>query len=142
MKEIHVLLVEDNEGDFLLTKESLEKDKLVKKVSVARDGKEAMDFLTSAILISDQMPDIVLLDINLPRKSGHDVLTFIKSSPALKHLPVVMFTSSSSKRDILLAYKNLANCYITKPVDVERFLDVLTKLQQFWITIAQLPKGI
>ena len=140
MKSIHVLLVEDNEGDILLTKEALEEGKLVNKVSIARDGKEAVDFLEKKQPFQEaEMPDLILLDVNLPRKNGHEVLHFIKNADAYKHIPVIMLTTSSSYRDINVSYTNHANCYITKPVEVEEFFKVVLQIENFWINVVKLP---
>src|SRR3569833_1098303 len=113
MKSIHILLIEDNEGDILLTLEGLEDSKITNKVSVIRDGKAAIDFFEK-VANKDEIPDLVLLDINLPKRSGHEVLRYIKKSERHNQIPVIMLTTSSSERDILSAYKHYANCYITK----------------------------
>lgn len=140
MKAIHILLVEDNEGDILLTKEAFEDAKLLTRLSVVRDGKEAVDFLTKEGSFKEvESPDLLLLDVNLPKKNGHEVLQFIKEDDRLKHIPVIMFTTSSSETDINFSYQNHANCYITKPVDVNDFLSVITRIENFWISIVTLP---
>ncbi len=140
MKAIHILLVEDNEGDILLTKEAFEDAKLLTRLSVARDGKEAVDFLQKVGSFKEaETPDILLLDVNLPKKNGLEVLQFIKRDQHLMHIPVIMFTTSSSETDINLSYQNHANCYITKPVDVNDFLSVITRIENFWISVVNLP---
>jgi two-component system, chemotaxis family, response regulator Rcp1 len=140
MTPIHVLLVEDNEGDILLTREAFDDAKLFANLTVVRDGKEAMDFLTKqGEYPNEELPDILLLDVNLPKKNGHEVLQFIKGDDNLKHIPVIMLTTSSSPRDINLSYKNYANCFITKPVDVNEFISVITTIENFWISIVRLP---
>lgn len=140
MDPIHILLVEDNEGDILLTTEALAEGKIVNRISVVRDGKEAIDFLDAKDpYLERELPNLVLLDVNLPRKNGHEVLQYIKESQELKHIPVIMLTTSSSEKDILISYKNHANCYITKPVEVDNFLDVVTSIENFWISVVQLP---
>lgn len=137
---VHILLVEDNEGDILLTKEAFAESGFPIKISVAKDGKEAVDFLTKDGKHKDaKLPDLLLLDINLPKKNGIEVLRFIKSSENLKHIPVIMLTTSSSDRDIVESYKNYVNCYITKPVEVENFLNVVSKVEDFWISTVKLP---
>jgi len=140
MEPIHILLVEDNEGDILLTKEALEDAKLIINLSIARDGREAVDFLVKQ---SDrgysELPDLILLDINLPKKNGHEVLKYVKEDANLKHIPVIMLTTSSSEKDINLSYHNYVNCYITKPVEVNNFLDVVATIENFWISIVKLP---
>jgi CheY-like chemotaxis protein len=140
MKSIHILLVEDNEGDILLTTDALEDSKIINKVTVLRDGKAAIDFF-SALNNREDRPDLVLLDINLPKKSGHEVLQFIKKSEQYSQIPVIMLTTSSSERDILSAYKHYANCYITKPIDVSEFMASMAKIQDFWINIVSIPNN-
>jgi len=140
MKSIHILLVEDNEGDILLTMEALEDSKIINKVSVLKDGKAAIDFFEN---LSDkgELPHLVLLDINLPKRSGHEVLQYIKKSEKYNQIPVIMLTTSSSERDILSAYKHYANCYITKPIDVAEFVNAIAKIEDFWINIVSIPKN-
>jgi CheY-like chemotaxis protein len=140
MKPIHILLVEDNEGDILLTREALEDAKIITTLSVAKDGKEAIDFLSHQGKHTDApLPDLLLLDINLPKKNGHEVLKYIKEDENLKHIPVIMLTTSSSERDINSSYGNYANCYITKPVEVNDFITVVSTIENFWISIVKLP---
>ena len=140
MRPIHILLVEDNEGDILLTTEALEEAKIHIELSVVRDGEEAMDFVSKQAKYNDvQSPDLLLLDVNLPKKNGHEVLHYIKSNELLKHIPVIMLTTSSSEKDINTCYDNHANCYITKPVEVNDFLTVVTTIENFWISIVKLP---
>ena len=141
MQEIHILLVDDNEGDILLTREALEEAKFVNRISVAYDGIEAIRFLKKAPPFTNgETPDLILLDINLPRMDGTEVLSIIKNDPDLKRIPVIMLTTSSSEKDILASYDNHANCYITKPVDLERFMQVVRTIEDFWISIVKLPK--
>lgn len=136
----HILLVEDNEGDILLTTEALESTKLPLSLSVVKDGKQAIDFLLNRGEYKDAVqPDLLLLDINLPKKNGHEVLKFVKGDTQLKHIPVIMLTTSSSPSDINAAYQNHVNCYITKPVDAHSFLDVVSTIENFWISIVNLP---
>lgn len=140
MRPIHILLVEDNEGDVFMTLEALEERKIVNKVTVVNDGKAAIDFLEKQGDFADVTePDLILLDINLPKKNGHEVLLYIKNSPDLKHIPVIMLTTSSSEKDIQLSYRNHANCFITKPVDAESFLNVILNIENYWISIVTLP---
>lgn len=139
MKEIHILLVDDNEGDILLTKEALDDARIINKISIAYDGLEAIHFLKDPP--ARDMPDLILLDINLPRMNGTEVLEVIKSDPELKRIPVIMLTTSSAEKDILASYNNHANCYITKPVDLDRFMDVVRTIEDFWISIVKLPKA-
>lgn len=141
MPEIHILLVEDNEGDVVLTLEALKEAKLKNKISVVRDGEQALEFLfREGKYANEEPPQLVLLDINLPRIDGKEVLNRIKTDTDLKKIPVVILTTSSSERDIVDAYNNYANCYITKPVDLDKFIDVIHTIEDFWISIVQLPK--
>lgn len=140
MKAVHILLVEDNEGDILLTKEALEESKIINTVSVVKDGKLAIDFLNQKEPFQEaEMPNLILLDINLPKKNGHEVLQYIKLSKKFRHIPVIILTTSSSERDIIQAYNNYVNCFITKPVEVNDFILAVTRIENFWISIVQLP---
>jgi CheY-like chemotaxis protein len=142
MKPIHILLVEDNEGDILLTTEALNEGKILNNVSVVRDGFEAIRFLEKEHPFTNETsPEIILLDVNLPKVDGHEVLNFIKNNENFKHIPVIMLTTSSSEKDILKSYKNHANCYITKPVDITEFLEVVSTIEDFWISIVKLPRS-
>ena len=142
MNLIHILVVEDNEGDIFLIKEALEEGKIVSKISVTKDGKEAIDFLEKkGKYKNEETPDLILLDVNLPKKNGHEVLKYIKTSEDLKQIPVIMLTTSSSEKDVLLSYKNHANCFITKPLDVNNFLTIVSGIESFWINIVKLPKN-
>jgi CheY-like chemotaxis protein len=140
MQQIHILLVDDNEGDILLTREALEEARIINKISIAYDGIQAIDLLKKAARVAGTMPDLILLDINLPKMNGTEVLSIIKSNPDLRRIPVIMLTTSSSEKDILASYDNYANCYITKPVDLDRFMDVVRTIEDFWISIVKLPK--
>lgn len=140
MKIVHILLVEDNEGDILLTKEALAESRINNRLSVVRDGAAAIDFLQNTARQNKQeLPDLILLDVNLPKKNGHEVLSFIKNDESFKHIPVIILTTSSSEKDILTSYNNYANSYITKPIDVDNFLKVVISIENFWISIVQLP---
>jgi CheY-like chemotaxis protein len=134
MNGVHILLVEDNEGDIFLITEALEERKIVKRITVVRNGKDAIDLLEKNDL-TDEMPDLVLLDINLPKRNGHEVLAHIKTSTQLKHIPVIMLTTSSSEKDIKTSYQNHANCFITKPIQVDNLLTVIAAIENFWINI-------
>lgn len=138
MNKLFLLLVEDNEGDIVLTKEAFEERNLVHEITVVRDGEEAIDFLKEAS-ITDKLPNLILLDVNLPRMNGHEVLKFIKSSNELKHIPVIMLTTSSSPSDILKGYQNYVNGYITKPADADEFLAIVSDIEDFWIRTVKLP---
>ncbi|MES2388399.1 MAG: response regulator [Bacteroidota bacterium] len=138
MKPINILLVEDNEGDIVLTLEAFEESKLINKITVLRDGKEAIAFFDS-LRSDDEKPDMVLLDINLPKVSGHDVLKHIKNHEKYDGTPVIMLTTSSAVKDISQSYKNHCNCYITKPIDIADFIKAMTKIEDFWINIVSIP---
>lgn len=140
MKIAHILLVEDNEGDILLTTEALAESRINNRLSVVRDGAAAIDFLQNTARQNKQeLPDLILLDVNLPKRNGHEVLSFIKNDESFKHIPVIILTTSSSEKDILTSYNNYANSYITKPIDVDNFLKVVISIENFWISIVQLP---
>lgn len=142
MKGVHILLVEDNEGDIMLTTEALQDGRIINHIDVVRDGKKAMDFLLKkGEYASADTPDIIVLDVNLPKKNGHEVLQFIKNHHDLKQIPVIMLTTSSSKSDINKSYENHANCYITKPVDSDGFIRAIKTMEDFWIHIVKLPSN-
>lgn len=139
-KPIEILLVEDNPGDVRLTREALKEGKMRNVMSVARDGAEAMEFLRRQGEFQDApQPDLILLDLNLPGKDGREVLAEIKEDPDLKRIPVVILTTSMDEQDILKSYDNYANCYITKPLDLDRFIAVVKSVEDFWLEIVKLP---
>ncbi|HYC28680.1 MAG TPA: response regulator [Chitinophagaceae bacterium] len=141
MKEVRILLVEDNEGDIVLTMEALKQAKIRNEIDVARDGEEAMQYLRNEGPFADvPSPDIILLDINLPKMDGTEVLSVIKNDEVLKVIPVIMLTTSDAERDVMKSYYNHANCYITKPVDLDKFMEVVQAIKNFWISIVKLPK--
>jgi CheY-like chemotaxis protein len=136
-----ILLVEDNPGDVRLTIEALKEGKILNEVSVVEDGVEALDYLHRNGKYSEApRPDLILLDLNLPKKDGREVLEDIKQDGGLKKIPVVVLTTSAAERDILRAYNLHANCYITKPVDLEQFIRVVQLIEDFWLTIVKLPQ--
>ena len=140
MRPIHILLVEDNEGDILLTREALSEANFNNEVTVIRDGDAAINFLQDALAKNlKKIPELIMLDINLPKVDGKEVLNFIKSHIDLKRIPVVMLTTSSSEVDIRDAYNNHANCYITKPVDFNNFFEIIKAIENFWMSIVKLP---
>jgi CheY-like chemotaxis protein len=140
-KEISILLVEDNEGDIILTLEALKEAKINNEINVVRDGDAALQYLGKEGQYKDaETPDLILLDINLPKVDGIEVLAKIKSNEDLMVIPVVMLTTSDSEKDIFQSYQSHANCYITKPVNFENFMDVIQTIKDFWINIVQLPK--
>jgi CheY-like chemotaxis protein len=137
-RPIEILLVEDNHADVRLTQEALREGKVRNNLHVARDGDEALAMLRKP---GSTRPDLVLLDLNLPRKDGREVLAEIKADPELCSIPVVVLTTSSADADILQSYKLHANCYITKPVDLEQFVNVVKSIDDFWLTVVRLPTG-
>lgn len=140
-RPVEILLVEDNPADVRLTVEALKEGKVRNRLHVATDGVEALDFLRRRGKHADAPSvDLVLLDLNLPKKDGREVLAEIKQDPALKRTPVVVLTTSEADEDVLRSYELYANCYITKPVDFERFIDVVRSIDDFWLTIVRLPR--
>ena len=139
-KPVEILLVEDSPGDVDLTREALADSKLVNRLHVVEGGEEAMAFLRQQGRYADAVrPDVVLLDLNLPRKDGREVLEEIKADDDLKTIPVVVLTTSRADEDIVRTYKLHANCYITKPVDVHQFFAVVKSVEDFWLTVVKLP---
>lgn len=139
-KVIEILLVEDNPGDVELVKEALSDSKMRNEMHVAMDGVEALKFLKRQGEHAEaECPDLILLDLNLPKKSGREVLHEIKSDPELKFIPVVVLTSSKAEEDVIKSYNLHANCYITKPVDFDQFLKVVKSIEDFWLTVVKLP---
>lgn len=139
-KTATILLVEDNPGDAELAREALENSKFINQLHVAEDGVQAMAFLHRQGPYADApRPDIILLDLNLPKKDGREVLAEIKSDENLKTIPVVILTSSKADEDIIRSYKLHANCYITKPLDIVSFFDVVNNIKEFWMSIVVLP---
>ena len=137
---IEVLLVEDSPGDVRLTREAFKDAKVHINLHVASDGAEAMEYLgREGKYANAPRPDLILLDLNLPKKDGREVLAELKESPALKCIPVVILTTSASETDIQGSYQHHANCYITKPVDLEGFLKVVKSIDSFWLSVVRLP---
>jgi chemotaxis family two-component system response regulator Rcp1 len=140
VKPIDILLVEDNPGDADLAREALENSKLHNDLSVVGDGVEAMDFLRrKGKYAQAPRPDLILLDLNLPKKDGREVLAEIKGDPDLKRIPVVILTMSKDEEDVLTSYNLHANCFITKPIDLTQFMKVVKSIEDFWLTIVKLP---
>ncbi|HUW50648.1 MAG TPA: response regulator [Sulfuricella sp.] len=140
---VDILLVEDNPGDVRLTEEALKESKLAVSMRVARDGIEALAMLRGEGDYADQpQPDLILLDLNMPRMDGREVLRQIKSDDRLKHIPVVVLTTSEAEKDIIQAYGLHANCYITKPVELEEFMKIIQSIEGFWLTVVKLPDGL
>ncbi len=139
-KAVEILLVEDSPGDVRLTMEALKESKILNNVNVARDGVEALRFLRREREHSDAArPDVILLDLNLPRKDGREVLAEIKNDSVLKRIPVVILTTSQAEEDILRSYDLHANCYVTKPVDLDQFMKVVKGIEDFWLSVVKLP---
>ena len=139
---IEILLVEDNPGDSRLAKEALKESKLKNNLYIAEDGVEAMNFLYKTGKYSKMpRPDLVILDLNLPKKDGREVLAEIKNDDNLKRIPVVILTISKAEEDILKTYNLHANCYVTKPLDLDQFMKVVRSIEDFWLTIVKLPNG-
>jgi two-component system, chemotaxis family, response regulator Rcp1 len=137
---IDILLVEDNPGDARLAQEALRDSKIHNVISVARDGVEAMQFLRKEErFAAAKTPDLVLLDLNLPRKDGREVLAEIKSDPVLRRIPVVILTTSRDEEDVVRTYDLHANCFITKPIDLSQFMRVVRSIESFWLSIVKLP---
>jgi CheY-like chemotaxis protein len=137
---VEILLVEDNPADVRLTREALNSDRLWNNLSVAKDGVEAMAYLRrQGRFAAAPRPDLILLDLNLPKKDGREVLAEIKADPNLMRIPVVVLTTSDAEEDILKTYGLHANCYITKPVDLRQFMKVLKSIEDFWLAIVKLP---
>lgn len=140
---IEVLLVEDSPGDVRLTREAFKDAKVLINLHVASDGAEALAFLKrEGVHCGAPRPDLILLDLNLPKKDGREVLAEIKESPPLKSIPVVVLTTSASEEDILRSYQLHANCYITKPVGLEGFLKVVQSIDNFWLSVVKLPREV
>lgn len=143
VEPIRILLVEDQPADVRLTEEVLKAGKVANELYVAEDGEKAMEFLRREGRHADApKPDLVILDLNMPRMDGREVLEAIKSDPDLMKIPVLMLTTSSAERDILDAYENHVNAYITKPIDLEEFVAVVRSIEQFWLSIVRLPDGL
>jgi two-component system, chemotaxis family, response regulator Rcp1 len=142
LQPIEILLVEDNPGDARLAKEALKESKLINNLSIAEDGVEAMNFLHKTGKYSNApRPDLVILDLNLPKKDGREVLAEIKNDDNLKRIPVVILTISKAEEDILKTYNLHANCFISKPLDLDQFIKVVKSIEDFWLTIVKLPSG-
>lgn len=139
-KTIEILLVEDNEADIRLTREVFADGRLLNRLNVARDGEEAMTFLRRERPFQEApRPDLILLDLNLPRKDGREVLAEIKNDPQLRRIPVVILTTSRAEADVIQTYELHANCYIVKPVDLGQFINVIRSIEDFWLKLVRLP---
>ncbi len=139
-RPIEILLVEDSPSDAELTREALHEGRVINNLQVVQDGEQALAFLRRQDKYGDApRPDLILLDLNLPKKDGREVLAEIKSDDNLKCIPVVVLTTSKDESDVMAAYGRFANCYITKPVDLEQFIDVVRSVDNFWLNIVTLP---
>ena len=139
-RAIDILLVEDNPGDVRLTQEAFREGKLLNNLWVVNDGEEAMSYLHHEGVFADVVrPDIILLDLNMPKKDGREVLAEIKNDPSLKRIPVVVLTTSKAEQDIFRTYNLHVNCYIIKPVDLDQFVNVVQTIEDFWFTVVKLP---
>ena len=138
-KPVEILLVEDNPGDVRLTQEVFKESKIRNQLHVVKDGVEAMDFLRQGTGANGVRPDLILLDLNLPKKDGREVLAEIKADDNLKRIPVVVLTISKAEEDILRSYSLHANCYLTKPIEFEQFFNLVKYIEEFWLTIVKLP---
>ena len=140
-RSIEILLVEDNPGDARLTIEAMREAKMRNRMHVVEDGVEAMAFLRRQGRYGEApRPDLILLDLNLPRKDGREVLAEVKADPALKRIPVVILTTSRAEEDVLRAYDLHANCYVTKPVDLAQFMKIVSQIDEFWVKVVTLPR--
>ncbi|HTA42607.1 MAG TPA: response regulator [Bryobacteraceae bacterium] len=143
VRPIEILMIEDNPGDVRLTQEALKTGRVLNHLAVARDGMEAMEYLHRTGPFGNACcPDLILLDLNLPRKDGREVLAEIKADERLKHVPVVVLTTSKTEEDILRSYKLHANCYVTKPIDFSQFVSVVRSIEDFWFTVVKLPTSL
>ena len=143
IKPIEILLAEDNPGDARLTVEGFKDAKVKNNITVVEDGTEALAYLRhEGPYANAVLPDLILLDLNMPRKGGREVLAEIKADEKLRHIPVLVFTVSSADKDIIAAYNLQANAFITKPIDLDEFLTVVKSLEEFWLTIVKLPQGV
>lgn len=140
--EIEILLVEDNPGDVRLTQEMLKEARVANHLEVVTDGEQALDFLFQrGGYRTAPRPDMVLLDLNLPKKSGLEVLEEVKAHPELRRIPIVILTTSKAEEDVVRSYNAYANCYVTKPVDLAQFMTVVRSIEDFWLTVVKLPKA-
>ncbi|MGZ3753558.1 MAG: response regulator [Mucilaginibacter sp.] len=138
MRKIDVLLVEDNPGDILLTTETFEESEIVNRVTIIKDGEEAINFFET-LDNKTGTPQLIFLDINLPKMNGHEVLTYIKKHEKYKNIPVIMLSTSSAERDVLRAYKNSANGYMTKPISVSEFTRAITEIEDLLVSLGSIP---
>lgn len=142
-RAVEILLVEDSPSDAALTREALEKGKIANNLNCVGDGVEALEYLRQQGKFSKAIrPDLIMLDLNMPRKDGREVLKELKNDPSLKAIPVIVLTTSHAEQDILQSYQLNANCYITKPVDFKQFVEVVKSIEHFWLSVVTLPSKI
>ena len=142
-RPVEILLVEDSPSDAALTREALEKGKIANNLNCVGDGVEALEYLNrQGKFANAKRPDLIMLDLNMPRKDGKEVLKELKSDPSLKTIPVIVLTTSRAEQDVLQSYQLSANCYITKPVDFKSFIDVVKSIEQFWLSVVTLPANL
>jgi chemotaxis family two-component system response regulator Rcp1 len=142
MRSVEILLVEDNPGDALLTRQAFADSRIPCRISVARDGVEGLAYLRQeAGFAQAVMPDLILLDLNMPRKDGRELLADIKQDPQLRRIPVIVLTTSNADNDVLRSYNLHANAYITKPIDLDQFVDIVRAIEEFWFSIVTLPRS-
>jgi len=140
IRPVEILLIEDNPGDIRLTIESFKESKITNNINIVEDGIEAINYLKKKGKFKDEpLPDIIILDLNLPKKGGREVLAEIKEDKKLKHIPVVVFTTSKAEMDILKSYELHANCYISKPLKINQFIKIVKAIEHFWFCIVKLP---
>lgn len=143
MRPIEILLVEDNAADIRLTIEALKEGKITNNLHISEDGEDALDFVFQRNKHKNAVrPDLILLDLNLPKINGKEVLNIIKSTEILKRIPIIVLSTSSSESDITKSYENHANCYITKPIGFENFMNIIKTIEEFWFTIVKLPDNV
>lgn len=140
---VNILLIEDNPGDVMLVRESLGDLEIAEAMRDVSDGETALAYLRGeGEHVRRTLPDLIILDLNLPRLDGREVLAAIKADPALQHIPVVVMTSSAAEADVLRSYQLQANCYVTKPLDIDQFLRVVRSIEEFWLSVTRLPPRI
>ena len=137
---VEILLIEDNPGDVRLTQEAFREGKIENRMTIVGDGEAAMELLRDRVARGEPKPGLILLDLNLPRKDGRQVLAELKSDPALRLIPVVVLTSSAAERDVIESYERNVNAYVTKPIDIEEFLAAVRALEGFWLAVVRLPQ--
>ncbi|TVR77964.1 MAG: response regulator [Chitinophagaceae bacterium] len=140
MNRIHILLVEDNEGDIILTKEAFEESEINNSLSVVKNGIDALDYVFKrGKFMESESPELILLDLNLPKKNGFEVLEILKSSDKTRHIPIIILSTTSSQRDVNLAYHYQANCFLSKPLEIDDFMEMIHAIEYFWMSLVKFP---